>query len=321
MKNFYVFILLLAILCNAGAQTGLSVSISLYDQKIYFLHDTVQMRVSVKNISSEKIQFQIADRKVFSLDFIVSTAVNRPMMVHSEYFKSERNSSRPVLYRDISLSPGEEYSFIVNLNDFVELAAPNEYILQAEFYPELFIDEKTSIALLSDRITVNIRPGTSDMDQRSKREAEITRDMQRETLSPDAVVRFMLDARKTEHKDKFFLYINLEKLYINNYLTTDENKKQFAKLSEEQRKIRITQYKEQIWASKEEWLFMLKAHEYTIVSTFYRQFDATVVVNQVFLHPDYREPRQYTYTLSKANPTNTWEIVKYSVVNSNESGR
>ena len=314
LKQIVTFILLFAGLCNGAGANGLSIGIKLVEQKIYFLNDEIDIKITVKNDSVDPQQFRVADNRVFSLDFDVRTATNRPEQYHSDLFKNNRNTLRPVFYRDVSLSPGEEYSVTVKFGDYIALRDPGLYYVQAVFFPDLYMED-SSPSIASNKLALNIRPPVSSPDERVAIEARVDRAEQRDTLPPDEVITYMLKARMTDEWAKFFLYINLEKLYINSFLKTRRNRDQFNRLSEADKKMKVTAYKNQITAGKAEWYLVLRPDSFEIVETSYTPFEAMVKVRQVFQHPDYKEPRLYTYFLERAG--NVWELTNYIVENVN----
>jgi hypothetical protein len=310
LKQIATFILLFTILCNGAGAQGLSLGIKLVEQKIYFLNDDIEVKVTVKNDAVDMQQFRIADNHVFSLDFDVRTTSNRPEQYHSDGFKNQRNTLKPVFYRDVSLSPGEEYSVIVKFGDYIALREPGLYFVQALFFPDLYIQE-SSPSIASNKLTLNIRPAAETPGERGVIEARIERAQQRDTLPPDEVVAYMLKARMNDQWSKFYLYINLEELYLNRYLQTKQNRIQYNRLSEANKKMKVSGFQAQITAGKAEWYLVLRPHTFNIVETSYTPYIATVKVKQVFQHPDYKEPRLYTYTLKRAG--NVWEITDYIV--------
>jgi hypothetical protein len=303
----------------AGAAEDISVDIRLVEQKIYFLNDDILIKVTVKNDTTETRQFRIADNRAFSLDFDVRTALNKVSDHHSERFENNRNSLKPVLYRDISLAPGEEYSLEVSFGDFVKLDNPGLYVVQVRFYPDLFISDSSTF-IASNSLTLNIRPAAESPAQRGAIEAQIERDLQRGALPPDQVVSYTLYAREKNEWSKFFLYLNLPALYVNSYLRTSANgRDQFNRLSEADKKVKIDAYRNQIMNLKTEGDLVLLTSSFTIEKTSYTQTDATVQVRQVYNHPDYQESRIYIYYLRPNN--GIWEIVNYQVTNSNPGAR
>ncbi len=314
LKQIVTFILLFAVLCNGAGADGLSVGIKLVEQKIYFLNDDIEIKITVKNDAVDMRQFRIADNRVFSLDFDVRTASNRPSDYHSVRFQNNRNTLKPVFYRDVSLSPGEEYSLTVSLSDYIALKDAGLYYVQAVFFPDLYMADAAP-SLTSNKLTLNIRPAVQSPAERVEVEARVERARQRDTLPPDEVVTYMLKARMADEWAKFFLYINLEDLYLNRYLTTRQNRDQFNRLSEAAKHLRVNGYKKQIMAGKDEWQLVLLPHTFEIVETRYTPFAATVKARQIYQHPDYKEPRLYTYTLKRSG--NVWEITDYLVANIN----
>jgi hypothetical protein len=303
---------------NGANAQGISVSIKLVEQKIYFLNDDIEIKITVKNDGVDASQFRVADNRAFSLDFDVRTAANRPEQYHSERFQNERNSAKPVFYREVSLLPGEEYSLVVKFADFAALREPGLYYVQALFFPDLYM-EQTSPPVASNKLTLNLRPAVDSPAERGAVEARVERSQQRETFPPDEVVSYMIKARMTDQWSKFFLYINLEELYKNGYLKTKQNRDQFNRLSEADRRTRVEAYRSQIMAGKAEWYLVLKASDFEIVETTYTQTEASVKVRQTYQHPSYKEPRLYNYTLRRVG--NVWEIVNYDASIVNTQGR
>jgi FtsP/CotA-like multicopper oxidase with cupredoxin domain len=221
---------------------------------------------------------------------------------------------KPVFYREIDLAPGEEYSLVVKFNDYIKLIEPGLYIVQAVFFPDLYMAE-TSPALASNKLSLNVRPAVESGEQRGMIEAQIEKALQRDDMPPDEVVAYTLRARMVDQWSKFFLYINLEELYINSFLKTKDNRDQYNKLPEQEKRAKVDGYRKQIMDGKAEWYLVLRPHTFDIIETNYTPFNATVKVRQVYQHPDYKEPRVYTYILKRAS--NSWEIINYTVENTN----
>ncbi|MBN2352595.1 MAG: hypothetical protein JXD23_08510 [Spirochaetales bacterium] len=312
-------ILLFAALYNLAWAADITVGIRLVEQKIYFLNDDIDIKITLENSSVDTQQFRIADNRAFSFDFDVRTALNRMTNFHSDSFENNRNSLKPILYRDLSLAPGEEYSLVVRFKDFVTLNNPGLYVVQVRFYPDLFLSGDSS-SLQSNTLTLNIRPATSSPAEKAAVEIQLDRAAERGDLPPDKVVIYTLKAREEGNWSKFFLYINLEALYINSALRTSPNgRDQFNRLSESEKKAKIDSYRKQIMALKSEGDLVLLASSFSVQKTSYTATDASVQVRQVYNHPDYQEVRTYRYTLRRNN--GIWEIVSYQVENLNSGAR
>ncbi|HEQ72000.1 MAG TPA: hypothetical protein ENN69_05885 [Spirochaetia bacterium] len=311
MKKIAISLFVLVLLAAAGRSAdAVTVSIRFFEQKIYFLNDRIDVKITVKNDGVEPYRFLVADNRVFSVDFDVRTMTNRPAQYHSNFYQNLRNSMEPVLYREISLLPEEEYSLVVSFTDFIALREPGLYVIQALFYPNLFVAESAS-PITSNKLTLNVRPPISSPEERDFVEAQIERSLQREDLPPDGVVSYTLHARMNNQWNRFFLYINLEKLYVNSFLRTRAAQDQFNRLPEEEKLTRIAAYKRQIMKGEAEWQFVMLPDSFRIEETNYTRTEGTVRVRQIFRHPDYTEPRLYTYYLERTG--NAWEIVNYIV--------
>ncbi len=319
LKKIVMCILLFSALYNLAWASDLTVGIRLVEQKIYFLNDDIDIKITLKNDTVDTRQFRIADNRAFSFDFDVRTALNRMTNYHSDTFENNRNSLKPILYRDLTLAPGEEYSLVVPFKDFVKLDNPGLYVVRVRFYPDLFISDD-SASLQSNTLTLNIRPPAANPAQKAAVEIQIERAAERGDLSPDKVVAYTLRARETDDWSKFFLYINLQALYVNSALGTSPNgRDQFNRLSEAEKKAKIDAYRNRIMALKTEGDLVLLASSFSIQKTTYTATDATVQVRQVYNHPDYQEARTYLYSLRRDN--GIWEIVNYQVINLNSGAK
>ncbi len=319
LKKIVVVILFFAVLCNLAGAADLTIGIRLVEQKIYFLNDDIRIKITLKNDTVDTQQFRIADNRAFSLDFDVRTALNRLTNYHSEQFENNRNSLKPILYRDLSLAPGEEYSLEVSFKDFVALDNPGLYVVQVRFFPDLYLSE-ASASLASNTLTLNIRPAAESPAQKTAVEIQLDQAAQRGDLPPDQAVTYTLRARRDGNWSKFFLYVNLEALYINSALRNVPNgRDQYNRLSEADKKTRIDAYRNQIMTLKTEGDLVLLASDFTIERTTFTATDAEVQVKQVYAHPDYQEVRTYLYRLRR--PNGVWEIVDYQVTNRNQGTR
>jgi hypothetical protein len=206
----------------------------------------------------------------------------------------------------------------VQFNDYIALAEPGLYVAQVKFFPDLFVAENSPF-IASNKLTFNIRPAAENPAERSMVEAEIDKAAQRESLSPDATIAYLLNARMIDQWAKFFLYINLSELYINSYLQNDQARDQFNRLSETDKKTKVEIYRNQILAGKAEWYLVLRPTKFEVKETKYSPNLATVKVVQSYQHPDYMEPREYVYSLKRTD--GIWEIINYKVTNQNTGTR
>ena len=99
------------------------------------------------------MRFKLADDRMFSIDFNVVTVKNTTLS-QSETLIKKRTTHQAVYFRDIALDTGEEYSFVENLKDYIDLTEPAVYYADLKFYPELYKSKHN--ALVSNRLSIKI---------------------------------------------------------------------------------------------------------------------------------------------------------------------
>lgn len=288
---------------------GLNVSIRLYNEQVYFPDSTVELFVTVINETPDSARFRIADNRLFNLDFDVTGPANR-RVDSSRQFITGRTTNQ-VYYRTITLEPGERFSFVERLTDYVEITEPALYSVQAIFYPELFSSVQ-SRTIRSNPITLSIRPGETPETRREMRFEAITEQvLQREQKSPDEVVEYLLEARRQGNWDRFFLYLNLEKLFRQ----APERDRRFRRLSEEEQLQELRQFRTRLEEQdvREDSELVLVPDDYEILRTSFSPIEGEVTALMTFDFDRYREVKRYTFDLERRN--GFWEIIGYSVVN------
>ena len=105
---------------TAVAQTKdkAEVSIKFYDRTMYYPGDAdsnpVYVYITLSNTTSETLRFKVADDKMFSVDFIAFN-VKKAQLPSTQGLIRKRTTNQTVYFREITLEPGEEYSFRENL--------------------------------------------------------------------------------------------------------------------------------------------------------------------------------------------------------------
>lgn len=305
------FVLLFSVAPALTATDGVSVSIRFYDKEVYYPDSNIRIEVTVGNQSGETYRFRLADRRLFNLEFDVRTLTNRQLPV-SEQFIIQRTANQQVFYREITVAPGERFSFVEHLSQYVQLTEPGVYVLHANFFPELAggAQRSTSSPKSSNRLTLSIRPGTAEDPRPEHRIDEVVQEvLRREALPPDQVVRYMLDARRRGHWDQFFLYLDLESL-----LQTDpERQRRYQRLSDEDRRDMLAAFRRDLQQERADEDILLVPESYTVLETRYTQNRGSVITEQRFRFPNYIEIKRYTYTLERRN--DIWLITDYTVRN------
>jgi len=316
-----IIVLLLALLARFGASAdtgGVDFQIRYYEKRIYYLNDpehSIYLEATLSNNSSATFRFKMAENRAFNFDFEVTTPTNL-LLDHSQSFSRARTSNRPVLYREISLEPGDKFGLVVSLEDFVQISKAGLYTVQAAFYPELYLPgpvaDQSSLSkpsLQSNSLMLSIRPEIVFEQERAMIEAETGKLIQRQPLPPDEVVGYMLNARQRSQWEKFFLYLDLPQLYRKNPGRAEA----YRRMSEENRLAAIERYREQLRAESVDVDILLIPVEFQIERTTYTPLEAEVAVIERFQYRDYAEVKRYTYYLERRDTI--WLITDYDIVN------
>ena len=309
ITRFLTPLLFLTFAATLFGSDSVSVQINLYDKKIYYLNQTdmIQVRVTVRNQGSEAFNFRAADSRVFNLDFDVRSPANIPLD-HSRDFTIARRSYQYVMFRQLTLQPGEEYGFIVPLDRFVQFSQPGVFTVQALFFPDLLKDDR-SIGLSSNSLTVSIRPPMKELKVEELVDESTGRIMKREAIPPDEVISQTINARQKSQWEKFFLYLDIERL-----LQRDPGwQLRYERLSEEERLSLQSEYKDLLRKESVEEDILVIPSEFTILKTSYTEWEAEVVVRMEFRFRDYTELKRYTYYLERTD--DLWLITGFEVLN------
>ena len=296
--------LLVTLMLSLSAQPR--VGIRFHEQQVYFPDSEIQIHISLQNESAETYRFRLADDRIFSIDIEARDRNNRPV-TPAENATIGRQSNQQVYYRTVSLQPGEEFAFVELLNDYVNIQEPGVYTVRATFFPQL---TGSSERYSSNSLTLHVRPGYSE----STRQEQVFRDvveteLARQRLSPDQIVEFMLDARQQENWERFFLYLNLEKLYRQDA----GQDRRFRRLSEMEQIQELERFRAQLEGRGIESDLVAAPSGFEVVRTTYTPTEGEVVARLLFDFDSYREIKQYTYEFELRN--GFWEIIGYRVVN------
>ncbi|MEM5947927.1 hypothetical protein WKV44_05175 [Spirochaetia bacterium 38H-sp] len=310
MKKAFLPILLILLTTTLGAQeqdlSGLDCSIRLYDKAIYYPDSSLMVKITLTNNSAKGISFKIADRKLFSFDFDIRTMSNA-RVAESDFFITHRLQNQPVFYREIMLLPGEEYAVIEDLRDYRQLDQPGTYVVQALFYPQL---GNKDLVIKSNRILVTIHPGMDILREAEIRVEEQTREiLTAQPMPPDMVVKNVIEARQKNQWERFFLYMDIESLFMRDR----SRKAAYLKAGEEERLRMLDTFRKELTSSVVDRDIIVIPQEYEIVKTEYTQKEGKVVVIEKFDYGTYKEVKEYTYMLKKKD--NIWYITDYNVHN------
>ncbi len=324
MKRFRPSIILsvLAVLCflslPANAENGsvaADISIRFVNRVVYYPGNSpsepINVQISIANNGPETFRFKLAEDHAFSLDFSATDTRNRPL-AHTEDWQRKRNTTRQVYFREVSLEPGETYSFVENAKEYLVVAEPGMYVLNCLFYPELKRkSDDSEPSFRSNRLTLEVKPSPGAAAARilpvSPATAEV---LQPEAIPPDQVVTKIITARQRSEWNQFFLYLDLEKM-----LSRDPARDRRYRAESEQGRYRmIEDYRAELMneTSSDRDISTIPV-EFEVERTEYAGNRGTVQVIEWFKYPSFREKKRYTYELESRD--GIWRVYGFSVQN------
>jgi hypothetical protein len=290
----------------ATAQAQLS--IAFFDKRIYVAGVEIPVKVSIRNDTSKAWRFKLADEKRLSISVDVRTLGNRPLEA-SDSWKRAMASSSPAFYRELALQPGEEYSFVEDLRNFVSVSEPGTYVVSCTLWPELGSLSSSAPFIKSNSLTLSVRPGApaagATMAYRNGT-AEILR---AERIGPDEVVSRTIKARQKNLWNEFFLYLDLERLLRNN----QDKQRAYDRESDDGRRRMLDTYKADLMRSVVDADIVVIPSSFEIIETRYGPLYGTVTVIQKFAYDGFNMIKEYAYELEKQD--DIWYLVSYTVRN------
>lgn len=323
MKSVRIFVSILIFLSSflvLQAQEQMpSVTIRFYDKTVYYpgngQENPVLIRVTISNNTSDTMRFKLADNRIFSMDFNVVNSKNI-RLEHTEEFIRKRSTNQPVFFREISLEPGEEYSFIENIKDYIEIPQSGIYYMDGYFYPELnrqtvmSSDNPYIKPVKSNRLTLEVRPSVGAASLSIVPTDPVTFDnLSRKQISPDQVITDTIIARQKNSWDEFFLYMDLEEMILRDSSLA----KKFISESEDGRIRMIENYKISMRNKSAALDIIMVPNKFQIEKTAYTPTEGSVSVIQWFDYSTYSEKKRYTYYLHQKD--GVWLIYDYTVDN------
>ena len=320
---------------SAAADPGIDFSIRFFDRRVFHAaNDPIYIQVTITNNSPLTYRFKLADDRMFSVDFEVRTVTNRLLEPADELVR-RRTQSRQVFFREIAVEPGESFSFVENLREYVRLDDPGSFVVRAFVYPELFRPDFVMTAsapgagagrselwssppsrnltgvLASSRLNLNIRPPLVAGPDGLPLAMDVATGaiLVRERLPPDEVVDYMIRARQTAQWERFFLYLDLEEMVSRDPV----RRRRWLLESEEGRQRMVEQFRRELRSPTTAEAISLVPTAFTIERTQHTGDEGTVTVLKRFAGAHFTELKRYTYFLHRRD--GVWSIVDFSVVN------
>jgi hypothetical protein len=311
----FSFIMPMSVQANAAENTGIDFNIRFFDRRIYYAQsDPINIQVTITNNSPLTYRFKLADERVFSLDFDVRTTSNR-LLEPADALVRKRTQYQQIFFREITVESGESFSFVEDLRNYVKIGQAGSFVVQARVYPELFRSGSDAavtvpVAIESKRLNLNIWPPLATTAEGVPLEMDVATGavLVRERLAPDQVVDYMINARQKSQWEKFYLYLDLEEMLMQD----GARQRKWLTESEEGRKRMVDQYRQELRNPAIDGISVIPT-DYVIEMTQYNNFTGTVTVLEKFKNSFFTELKRYTYYVRFKD--NVWSITGYSVTN------
>jgi len=318
---------------NAAAEAGIDFGIRFFDRRIYHAaNGPIYIQITITNNSPFTYRFKLADDRMFSVDFEVRTVTNR-LKEPAEELVRRRSQSRQVFFREIAIEPGESFSFVEDLREYVRLEEAGSFVVRAFVYPELFrpefvtanvrTDQRTAVpwsapqqraltgVLASSRLNLNIRPPLVTGPDGLPLAMDVATGaiLVRDRLPPDEVVEYMILARQRGQWERFFLYLDLEEMVSRDPV----RRRTWVRESAEGRQRMVEQFRQELRSPTTVEAISLIPTDFTIERTQHSGNEGTVTVLKRFRGVHFTDVKRYTYYLQRRD--NIWSIVDFSVIN------
>ena len=287
--------------------TNPSVNIRFYNKKIYTPDSQIQILVELENETQNPIAFFLADNKLYNVKVRVSS-LKGVLCDPSDFYLKTMALQEPYRYKEVVLQPNERYSFRLTLSDYVVIDKAESYEVSVRFYGNLI--RNSGEASVSNTLYLNIGTEEENRPQTTDRKAAASKESQKRIkMAPDKAVAFTIDAMMNRKWDDFFLYIDLESLYLKNA----DRKEQYLSRPEEIRKALLKDYRSKMTEGNAEKEYVLIPSRYEITLTTYNETNAQVTVLEYFDRVTFTEKKEYKYRLEKKD--SIWMIEDYIVRN------
>jgi hypothetical protein len=313
MRSFYKLIPVLLWLVSVSAlfavetEPGVEFNIRFLDRKIYYVEsDPIFVQITINNKTPSTYRFKLADERVFSMDFDIRTMTNR-RLTEADNLIRKRTEYQQIYFREIAIESGESFSFVENLRDYVKILQPGSYRVKALVFPELF--RASNFVFESNYLALNLRPAAIPGPDGIPLEMDVATGavLVCQPIPPDEVVAYMITARQQSQWERFFLYLDVEKM-----LSREASQKQkWNSENEEGRRNMVKEYRKNLQNSVIDGDINVIPTSFVIERTEYNNNEGTVIVLARFRETNFTQLRRYTYYLERKD--NIWKIVNYTV--------
>ena len=286
---------------------SVSVSVAYEDKAIYVPDSDVFIAFTIRNQSGRTFRFRLAENRMFNVDLEARTLANQALPP-ARQFTTQRTSNQQLFYRDVSLEPGEAFSFVENLRHYVDLSRTGVYVVHARFYPELI--RGSSAIQAANTLSLTIQPDLRTEQLVTARiDAATSEILERAALPPDETVEYLLQALQRGAWNRFFLYIDVENLLLSDSVRS----RAYRRMSHPEQRERLAHFATELERRLEDPDLSAVPTDFRLVRTTYDSSEATVIMDLRFEQPRFTEIKRYTYFLRRTD--RVWYLYDYAVTN------
>ena len=300
-------LLAIALLAVATSAFSVTLGIAYENKQMYVPGSDVHIKLTIRNDTADTYRFKLAQNRLFNVDLDVRS-LNNTALQPARQFTTERTSNQLLFYRDVALEPGEEFSFVENLGDYVDLLDSGIFVVQGRFYPDML--EGDAVLVSDNTLSLTVQPDLRGEEMVQARIDEQTGELiARQPLPPDEVVGYALSGLQTGSWNRFFLYVDAEGLLLSN----PGRERSYLRLTETGRRDRLTQFRDELEQQLEDPQLSAIPSAFEMVRTTHDGREATVIMDLAFDFVTFSEIKRYTYFLRSRN--GVWYIYDYAVTN------
>ena len=267
----------------------------------------IYVNIAITNKGTDTLRFKLADDRMFSLDFYARTIKNTSLP-ETRSLTEKRSTNQIVYFRELAIEPGETYSFVENVKNYIQIDEPSIYYLEMHFYPELY--KARNIEIDSNRLSLDVRPAPSAASSSVLPvESKTTALLKPEAISPDKVIEQTITARQKSLWDQYFLYMDIEQMMVRN----SEVNRRYKNASPDERSRMLQSYKSDLMQNKIDNDIVGVPERFQIENTSYSQTEGEVSVLEWFKYPNFSEKKRYVYKVRQRD--GIWQIYDYNVTN------
>ena len=312
---FRVCLILLFPLLAYSQQNIEHVAIQLEPEKVVFLEkETKKLTITIQNTSSTQLPIEIAQNNMYNITVEAYDNLRLPIPFSTEFYHLKLNTattSRSNInkgYSTVSVEEGQNYSFDIMLDDYIDFRSTGIFTIIVRFFPYPFNNK--DIQIVSSPILISVLKDTAlfentfqnDFGKENTNEVRIIQNF----LYPENTVITALQYAINTNWDGFFNTVDLYSFYLNIVQDT----KYFNELDYHQQRIEIFNFIKNI-VYQEDYIFLTNTD--FIINKIQRTSTKAIVTSLVSKIDENqrKETRNYTFFLEKK--AKSWKIINIDI--------